>query len=621
MDGWVTIGTKLDSKSFNRQIKLLKDNLDTLEQEYNTLKKAKPFDGQTEELAKINKKIIATKKEIASLEKQKKKLTNVKDLNAVSSSMSDIIKKAAKWALAIFGIRSAYNMIRNSISTISQYNEQFATDIEYIKYALAYTLEPIIRGIVYLVQTLLTYINYISQAWLGMNLFKSAKEFEKIKSSSAGVAKNAKEINKQLVGFDEMNILSDTSSGSGGGGGVITAPSFDLSGESILKDFDLDYFIEKGKEIARSIANGINDFFANFDFIKLAQNITKIISGIYSIATEFVTTVNWKQIGYSIAELLLHIDWGKIGLDIVKFVVAGMLAIGDFLIGVIDSIIDAFSDPKFLNDMLVSGARLIEGLILGMFSIIGKIGEVIWAIIKLVLSLFGIHSPSTVFAEIGENLMLGLIQGIQSLVQSVINVFKNMWNSIVSGASQAWEGIKSAFSSTATFFKNTFTTAWTAVKNVFSTGGKIFAGITDGIFNAFKVIVNALIDGINNVVAVPFNAVNTALKKIKSVEIVGIKPFNFISTISVPKIPKLAKGGIINMPGRGVPIGYGSAIGGEAGAEWVQPLTDSQSLDRVAEAIGGRITVPVTTIVKLDGRQIARYNAQNVERSKFATNS
>ena len=42
----------------------------------------------------------------------------------------DIVKQALRWGLAIFGIRSAYNFLRSSISTISQYNEQVATDIE-----------------------------------------------------------------------------------------------------------------------------------------------------------------------------------------------------------------------------------------------------------------------------------------------------------------------------------------------------------------------------------------------------------------------------------------------------------------------------------------------------------
>ena len=114
-----------------------------------------------------------------------------------------------------------------------------------------------------------------------------------------------------------------------------------------------------------------------------------------------------------------------------------------------------------------------------------------------------------------------------------------------SGASSAWNGIKNVFGSVADWFKNIFSKAWQAVKNVFSTGGKVFEGIKDGIVKAFKTVVNAIIRGINKVIKVPFDGINWALNKIKSIEIVGIKPFNWISTINTPQIPELEKGGVL----------------------------------------------------------------------------
>lgn len=134
--------------------------------------------------------------------------------------------------------------------------------------------------------------------------------------------------------------------------------------------------------------------------------------------------------------------------------------------------------------------------------------------------------------------------------EKVFTPLKTAFNSIFTplkdGAKKAWEGIKSIFSSVATFFKNTFTKAWEAVKKVFSTGGKIFDGIKDGIVNAFRTIVNAIIRGINKVVAIPFNAINKVLKKIKDIDILGVEPFKkLISTINVPEIPQLAQGGYV----------------------------------------------------------------------------
>jgi phage-related protein len=125
------------------------------------------------------------------------------------------------------------------------------------------------------------------------------------------------------------------------------------------------------------------------------------------------------------------------------------------------------------------------------------------------------------------------------------NIVKGVWDALKSGAVGAWNGIKNTFSGLAKFFKEIFTNAWTNVKNVFSTGGKIFDGIKDGIVSAFKTIVNAIIKGINKVVTLPFQGINSALSKIKKVNILGLKPFDFIKTINTPQIPLLANGGYV----------------------------------------------------------------------------
>ena len=57
-----------------------------------------------------------------------------KMVDNVGKSVENVTKKVLKWGLAIFGIRSAYNAVRNAVSTLSQYNDQIKTDIEFIKY-------------------------------------------------------------------------------------------------------------------------------------------------------------------------------------------------------------------------------------------------------------------------------------------------------------------------------------------------------------------------------------------------------------------------------------------------------------------------------------------------------
>lgn len=161
------------------------------------------------------------------------------------------------------------------------------------------------------------------------------------------------------------------------------------------------------------------------------------------------------------------------------------------------------------------------------------------------------------------------------------NIFSNAWKGVKNAFSGAksffsgiWSGIKNAFSSVTSWFKNTFSAAWTAVKNVFSTGGKIFDGIKDGIANVFKTVVNGIIGGINKVIAVPFNAINSALKRIKGIKIVGIKPFSWIQTFDVPQLPLLAKGGVLERGQVGLLEGDGAeaVVPLEKNTEWLQKV-------------------------------------------------
>lgn len=125
-------------------------------------------------------------------------------------------------------------------------------------------------------------------------------------------------------------------------------------------------------------------------------------------------------------------------------------------------------------------------------------------------------------------------EGIKNAFSGVGNFFSGVWN-----------GIKNTFSHVADWFRDKFSAAWKAVKDVFSSGGKVFDGIKDGILSGLKSVVNALIGGINKVIKLPFDGLNSALKRLKKVKVMGVKPFSWLPSINVPEIPKLAQGGFV----------------------------------------------------------------------------
>lgn len=134
----------------------------------------------------------------------------------------------------------------------------------------------------------------------------------------------------------------------------------------------------------------------------------------------------------------------------------------------------------------------------------------------------------------------------EKIIQPVSKFFSDMWQGFLTKAKSAWEGVKSVFSKVGQFFGDTFKAAWKKVVDVFSVAGEIFVDIKDGVVSAFKKIVNGIITGINKVVSVPFNAINSALELVKSVEILNMKPFADLKTITVPEIPLLASGGMVS---------------------------------------------------------------------------
>ena len=167
--------------------------------------------------------------------------------------------------------------------------------------------------------------------------------------------------------------------------------------------------------------------------------------------------------------------------------------------------------------------------------------------------------------------------------------------------------------------KSAFEELFGGIKKIVSGIIKIFKGDFKGgienVFNGLKSImlapINALISGLN----VLIKGINKISFDVPDwVPGIGGKKFGF----NIPKIPKLAVGGIVNMPGRGVPIG--GAIAGEAGTEGVIPLTDSQAMETLGQAIGKYITINANITNTMNGRVISRELQKINNNSDFAFN-
>ena len=69
--------------------------------------------------------------------------------------------------------------------------------------------------------------------------------------------------------------------------------------------------------------------------------------------------------------------------------------------------------------------------------------------------------------------------------------------------------------------------------------------------------------------------------------------------------------------GRGVPVGGASAIAGERGQEAVVPLTDSQQMDLLGQAIARHMVINNFVDNYIDGRKLNRILQSSNDRTRF----
>ena len=544
MDGKVVIGCDLDTRSFDAQIDYVENQMQEIEDK---LKQADMgFEvGDTQKLEadyeRLGIKLDNLQKKQAKLNQEqaqmgKLDLSGVQEgLNNVNQGLQNTVKKVAKWGLAIFGVRSAYMAVRSAMNTISQYEDGMKNNIDYIKYALAYTLKPIVEWILNAVVKLLQYVNYIAKAWTGKNLFKTADAFKNAQKGAKGLNK---ELQKTTASFDEMNVLQDTKSS---GGADIIAPNIDLTGMRGEVPQWLKWIVDN-KDVILSVFAGVN-------------------GGLLA--------------------------W-KLGLKGIQSLGIG-LAIAGVIYG-IQSIIKYLQDPSFENF-----GKIITGIgiaVAGVAIIFGAwpvaVGGAIAAIVGLIISNWGKIKEFmlNICNWLEDNFVL-----VGKTISDVIKTSLNLFEGLFIGVKQILDGIIRIFKGD---FKNGISLAMRGIGNIIIS------------------VLNTVINGFNAFI-LPIRSLIVAAGKITG------KKWT-MNTIKIPRIPRLAKGGIINQPGRGVPIGYGQAIGGENRAEGVIPLTDSQQMALLGETIGKYVKINNVIDVNMDSRRINRILQNSSDRVNFASN-
>ena len=569
-DGTITIGTKLDDKEFDAQILQLERKINDMERDLEISISTGEFAEDSKEAEELRVKIEKAKNQLITLNKQKEKYNSTgyttEGLEGLGDPIGKAFNKIGRIVLSIFSIRSAYGAMQRASTTLAQYNSQYATDLEYIRYALVQAVAPILEKVVKLAYTLLGYMNYLAKIWFGKPIFAEnlAKNFAKASKSTSEIKKNL-----QTTPFDEMNVLSDTSGANAG----ISMPSMDF------KDVEIPEWLKW-----------------------IADNKDLIIKALIGIALA-VGLIKLSDLigGLEILGPLLKII--KTFLKAHGTTLAGILAIISGIAIIIDGIIKYLKDPSWDNFIeIMTGITFVVG---GVMLLFGGIPALITAIILSVAALgLAIYKH---WDEIKATLNTVGDWINEHIIQPVANFFKNLWQGIVGGVNSAVQTVKDIFATVVNFFKG-------LVSQIVNAFGSLGTKAGEAISGAFKAVVNAVLRTIESVLNAPIRAINRLIGVINNVPGINLR------TLSTFNLPRLAVGGLINNPGRGVPLGGGSAIGGEAGREGVIPLTDSQAMETLGEAIGRYITINANITNTMNGRIISRQLQQIRNDKEFAYN-
>lgn len=314
--------------------------------------------------------------------------------------------------------------------------------------------------------------------------------------------------------------------------------------------------------IATKVANSVNTLFSTVDWGKMGATVTKGFNTVVQTLATFIGTVDWKGIGASIGQFLqnmiTNINWANLG-KLLSNAVGGLLdaisglaesvdwyalgsSITSGLVTFITSIDWVTLIGKLLSALvsLFSGAvELLLGALGGIFSSIGDalegigldcigglfkgIGDALksigsWLkehifdpIVNGIKSLFGIHSPSTVFAELGGYLIQGLLQGIKGAWSTITGFFSGALSGLKSLLSGAWSAIKSTASSAWNGIKSGITSAFTTAKNtVVSVAGNIKSGLSSA-WSTVKSGASSAWSSVKTTITTNFNNAKSAL--------------------------------------------------------------------------------------------------------------
>lgn len=375
------------------------------------------------------------KKQKLEVEAFKKNTINVGKMN---DGIKQSIKSLSRYALALFSLSTIYSFLSSSASSWLSSNDlgakQLSANIEYMKWAIGKSLQPVIETLVSWMYKLLQLIGMVANALFKVNIFSkaSAKDFEKSQKSTSGIAKNTKEASNNLASFDKLDVLQENKNSSGGSGSDFTMPSTDLGNMDMEVPGWMKWILDNG-DLIISIIGGVT---AALLLLKLG------VGGLISLGIGIAIA----GVIYLIQSVIKYLkdpsfeNFGKV-LTGIGLIIAGIaIAFGAWPVAIAGAIVAIIG-------IIISNWEKIKNFALGIGQWIeenfGLLGEIINVSIKDGLSAFevlfgGVKQIFDGIIQIAKGDLAGglktIFAGIVNVIIGALNVMINALNVLISPA-------------------------------------------------------------------------------------------------------------------------------------------------------------------------------------------
>ena len=212
-------------------------------------------------------------------------------------------------------------------------------------------------------------------------------------------------------------------------------------------------------------------FLTKLDWGLVARKLSDLLKGMFDEVQHWLAKYDWKELGktlyHKIKDALTNIDGKGIVKSFAKMLGTAFGSLLSFLSGILGEV---WTDLKkyFTDKMKECGGDIPKGLFKGIKDAL--VGVAKWLYNNLVKPLvdgvkegLGIHSPSTVFAEIGEMLVQGLLNGITGKWQLIIDFFTTALPILKDLILRGWETIKTLTTESWETIRTTLSEKWTAI--------------------------------------------------------------------------------------------------------------------------------------------------------------